>query len=56
MRIDDKTLKDLVDESQDLHVDAMNGIKETSAVLREFGEERKGKAVTFQPTDKAASA
>ena len=45
MRIDDKSLKDLVDESQDLHVDAMNGIKQTYPVLREIGEERKGQPV-----------
>ncbi len=56
MRIDDKSLKDLVDESQDLHVDAMNGIKETYPVLREIGEERRGKPVDLDEINRFNAA
>ncbi len=52
MRIDDKTLKDLVEESQDLHVDAMNGITETYPVLREMGEERRGQPVDIEEIER----
>ena len=42
MTIDDTRLQGLLEESQDLHVDAMKGIGRTYPVLREIGEERRG--------------
>lgn len=45
MSIDDRTMKDLIAESQDLHVDAMRDIKETLPELAQIREERRGQEV-----------
>lgn len=45
MSIDDRTMKNLMAESQDLHVDAIKGIKETLPELAEIREERRGQPI-----------
>ncbi len=45
MSIDDKAFKELIAESQDLHVDAMRQVKETLPALTEIREERRGQEV-----------
>jgi len=41
VEIDDRRLKDLLEESSDLHADAMTGIRATYPALREIGNERR---------------
>jgi len=41
MSIDERRLAELMEESNDLHVDAMRGIHETIPVLTEIREERR---------------
>ncbi|HEV2088319.1 MAG TPA: ferritin-like domain-containing protein [Cryptosporangiaceae bacterium] len=45
MSVDDRSLNALIEESQDLQVDALRGIKETMPALAEIREERRGKPV-----------
>lgn len=46
MKIDDRKLNALMEESQDLHIDAMRDIKATLPALEEIREERKGEVDT----------
>jgi rubrerythrin len=46
--VDDRTLNELITESQDLQVDALRGIKETLPALAEIREERRGKPVDVE--------
>lgn len=48
MRIDERRLGELVEESQDLHVDAMRGIAETIPALEEIREERRREEVDVE--------
>ncbi|MDQ3579754.1 MAG: hypothetical protein M3443_19600, partial [Actinomycetota bacterium] len=52
MSIDDRTMKELIDESQDLHVDAMRDIKETLPELAEIREERRSQPVDVDEIDR----
>lgn len=45
MSVDDRTLNELITESQDLQVDALRGIRETMPALAEIREERRGQPV-----------
>jgi hypothetical protein len=45
MALDDHTFRDLITESQDLHVDAIRQIKETLPALTEIREERRGQEI-----------
>ncbi len=46
MNIDNKTFESLIEESQDLHVDAMRDIRATLPALEEIREERRGEVDT----------
>lgn len=46
MKIDNKNFESLIEESQDLHVDAMRDIRETLPALEEIREERRGEVDT----------
>lgn len=50
--IDDGALKELITESQDLHVDAMRGIKETIPALEDMREERRGQEIDTDEIDR----
>jgi rubrerythrin len=50
--IDERKLNELIVESQDLQVDAMNGIKATLPELAEIREERRGKEVDREEIDR----
>ncbi len=50
--IDDRAFKQLIAESQDLHVDAMRGINETIPVLEEIREERRGQEIDTDEIDR----
>lgn len=52
MSIDERKLNELIVESQDLQVDAMNGIKATLPELAEIREERRGKEVDREEIDR----
>ena len=45
MKIDDRALRDLLTESQDLQADALRDTKATLADLAEVGRSRKGRPV-----------
>lgn len=48
MTIDERQLSELIEESQDLHVDAMKGIVETIPILEEIREERRKEDVDVE--------
>lgn len=52
MTFDDRRLAALMEESSDLHVDAMQGIKETIPALEELREERRGAGVDTDAVDR----
>ena len=51
MRIDDRRLKDRLEESRDLHADAMTAIRATYRDLGRIGAERRGRAVDGEVPD-----
>lgn len=54
MPLDDQALGDLVEQSQDLHVDAMRATEESLEELVELGQERRGRA-DVSPEESALS-
>jgi hypothetical protein len=50
--IDDRAFRELMTESQDLHVDAMRGIKETIPALEEIREERRRQEIDTDEIDR----
>ncbi|MGH3925521.1 MAG: hypothetical protein ACRDTT_22140, partial [Pseudonocardiaceae bacterium] len=52
MALDERAFRELITESQDLHVDAMKGIKETIPALTELREERRGQEIDTEEIDR----
>ncbi|MDQ3577266.1 MAG: ferritin-like domain-containing protein [Actinomycetota bacterium] len=52
MTLDDKTFRELITESQDLHVDAIRQMKETLPALVEIREERRGQEIDTDEVDR----
>jgi rubrerythrin len=52
MAIDDRRLAELIEESTDLHVDAMRGIRDTIPVLTEIREERRNDDIDTDEIDR----
>jgi Ferritin-like domain len=50
--LDDKAFRELITESQDLHVDAIRQMKQTLPVLAEVREERRGQEVDREEIDR----